>query len=188
MWDGRRELGPPMNRRIYSVALAAVVVGGVAAMVVPQHTVSIARVLATAVAAVAGGCLLAAVGPLVSREAPRTALDSMPRAGAPPLDPHGLRDARRDLGRPCARGSVPRPVWDRLVVRARMQLEEIGHDLDDPRSQDAVADRVPDRTIRLLGAPPPHGDHRDPAGAAALVHRTLDDLSHPNDRSPYGHH
>lgn len=168
--------GTPMNRRISSIALAAGVVGGVAATVVPQHAVSIARVLATAVAAVAGGLLLGAVGTFVSRDAPRTGLDSMPKTGAPPLDPHGLRDARRDLSRPCAEGSVPRPVWDRLVVQARMRFHDIGHELD-PASLETLADRLPARTLRFLAAPPPHGDHCDPASTADLVHRTLDDLS-----------
>lgn len=163
-----------MNRRIAASLLAAVVVAGVLTAVVPQHAASISRTLAVAVAVVTGGLLLAAAGPFVAREAPRTELDALPAGGARPLDPHGLRDARRDLDRPAPPGSVPVPVWERLAVASRMRLEAAGIDPDDAASVEAC---LRSETIRLLATPPGAGFDRDAAAAAAVVHRVLDELA-----------
>lgn len=175
-----------MNRRITASLLAAVVVGGSVTAAVPQHAASIGRVLAVAVVVVTGGLLLGAVGPFVARDPARTALDAVPRTGAPPLDPHGLRDARRDLDRPSQAGSLPRPVWERLIAASRLQLHAAGLDHEDPHAA-AWLEGLPARTRRLLATPPPAGFDRDPAAAAAIVHRTLDDLTTLDRRTGAAH-
>lgn len=169
--------GSTLNRRIVGYVFAAVVVGGISSAVVPQHVGSIARVVAVATAVVAGALVLGAVGPFVSREPQRTALDARPLSGAPPLDPHGLRDARRDLDRPCPPGSVPAPVWERLVLAWRMQCRASGAEIDGTVDDAGGDARLRPETCRVLATPPAAGFDRDPARAAALVHRTLDELS-----------
>ena len=165
-----------MNRRITaSVSAALVLLGGVLA-VVPQHGWSGARVVATAVVVVTGGLVLLAIAPVVQRELPTGALDQLPTAGVPPLDPHGLRDARRDLGRPTAPGSVPPDVWDRLVVAATLRLHERGVDVTTPRGLDQMDRLLQPGTAELLGSVPLQGTDRDPAGVSTIVHRTLDEL------------
>lgn len=168
--------GAERNRRILAHLLAAVAVGGSASALVPQHTLTISRVLAVAVVGLTGGLLLATVGRFVAAEPPRTSLDSLPRSGAPPLDPHGLRDARRDLDRPAAPGSLPAPVWERLSVAFRMHLHAQGVDPTSPAGVAAAGARLRPETWELLSASPASGFARDRAGAAAIVHRTLDDL------------
>lgn len=148
-----------MNRRIAAAALAAAIVGGLACLALPQHAASIIRLAAATVAVHTGGLVLVAVAPVVSREPERTALDHTPATGAPPLDPHGLRDARRDLDRPAAAGVLPAAVRDRL-------LEVYGTRTNDDRP-------VPDV---LRPAPTTGTVRRDPAAVARLVHRFLDDL------------
>ena len=165
-----------MNRRIASTAVAAVALFGVTIVIVPQHGWSAARVLAVAVAVVTGALVLLAIGPFVRREAPSTALDQRAVAGAPPLDPHGLRDARRDLARPSAPGSVPPDVWDRLVVAATMRLHHVGIDVDTPRGLDQMAAVLDPDVVALLATEPRRGAGRDPDEVAAIVHRTLDEL------------
>jgi hypothetical protein len=164
-----------VNHRITAALLAAVVVGGSVTAAVPQHAATIGRVVAVAVVVVTGGLLLGAVGPFVARDPARTALDALPRTGAPPHDPHGLRDARRDLDRPSHAGSLPRPVWDRLVAASLLQ----------PHA--GALDKVPLPTRQLLATPPPAGFDRDPATAAAIVHRTLDDLTTLDPRTGAAH-
>lgn len=160
-----------MNRRIHASLLAATVIGGALTSAVPQHAASIMRTLAVAVVVVTGALLLGAVGPFVARERPRTAVDALPTSGAPPLDPHGLRDARRDLDRPSRPGSLPAPVWDRLVVASRMRFHALGIDAG------SVESGLRPETWRLLSTPPAAGFDRDPATTAAVVHRTLDELA-----------
>ena len=163
-----------MNRRIAAAVLAAAVVGGLGCLALPQHAASIVRLAAAAVAVYTGGLVLGAVGPVVGREPERTALDHTPATGATPLDPHGLRDARRDLDRPAAPGSLPPAVRDRL--------------LEVHAAQAGARDGVP----TILRAPPttPAGARRDPAAAARLVHRVLDDLDSTPARTgaPDGNH
>ena len=165
-----------MNRRIAASAAAATVLVGIALVVVPQHGWSAARVAAVAVAAVTGALVLLAVAPAVHRELPTSALDRRPTSGAPPLDPHGLRDARRDLGRAAAADAVPRPVWDRLVVAATMRLQQLGIDLETDRGRDDVTALLPPATTRLLHTVPRPGSEPAPRRVATLVHRTLDEL------------
>ncbi|MDE0805075.1 MAG: hypothetical protein OSA99_17345 [Acidimicrobiales bacterium] len=150
-----------MNRRIAAAVLAAGVVGGLCCLALPQHAASIVRLVATAVAVYTGGLVLRAVAPVVAREPELTALDHVPATGATPLDPHGLRDARRDLDRPTAPGTLPASVRDRLV------------DIHAVRSDGRA------ETPTLLVSPAAGtatGAQRDPAAVARLVHRILDDL------------
>lgn len=155
-----------MNRRIAATTATAVLLWGIVAVLVPQHAVSAGRVVAAAVAVMTGALVLGAVGATAGRELPENELDLRPRSPLSPLDPHGLRDARRDLGRPHAAGSVPIAVWERLVASLRDR------------------DALDARTQRLLSARPPAGTQRDPAAVAAAVHRTLDafDRLRPGDR------
>lgn len=149
-----------MNRRIATVLAAAVVLAGAVMIVLPQHAATAARVSAATVAVLTGTLVLGAVAAIAGRAPVESALDHPPTTGVAPLDPHGLRDARRDLGRPGATGQLPPVVWDRLT-RAR----PVG--------------RLPDDVERLLAAPPGHGQHRDPAAVAAVVHRVLDSYERP---------
>jgi hypothetical protein len=165
-----------VNRRIAASAAAAAVLVGMALVVVPQHGWSAARVGAVAVAVTAGGLVLLAVAPAVHREPPASELDRRASAGAPPLDPHGLRDARRDLGRPAAAGSVPRPVHDRLVGAAAVRFQHLGIDPETGRGRGAVATLVRSATVQLLDTVPPPGSAPAPRRVAEVVHRTLDEL------------
>lgn len=165
-----------MNRRITASSVAAVVLLGAVLVAVPQHGWSAARVLAASVVVVTGALVLLAIGPAVQREPPTGALDQVPTPGVPPLDPHGLRDARRDLGRPTSPASVPSDVWDRLVVAATLRLHEIGVDVTTQRGLDQLGRLLRPATAELLASVPPAGTGRDPARVAAVVHRTLDEL------------
>ena len=165
-----------MNRRIAGSAAAAAVLIGIVLVVVPPHAWSAVRVCATAVVVVTGALVLLAVAPAVHREPRASALDRRASTGAPPLDPHGLRDARRDLDRPAAVDALPRPVWDRLTVAAALRLQHLGVDPDTGRGREQLAALLRADTARLLSAAPRPGDDRRPARVAALVHRTLDEL------------
>ncbi len=156
-----------MNRRIGLAALAAMAVTGVVIVLLPQHAVSLVRIGATTVTVTSAGLVLAAVGPVVAREPETSALDQLPATGVPPLEPHGLRDARRDLDRPTAPGSVPAAVRRRLLdaLHARGVADA---DLPQP-----------------LTAVPPAGSGRDPAGVARVVNEILDTA----EQGPrHGHH
>ncbi len=166
-----------MNQRIVTAALAATVLAGAATVLVPQHLASIARVAAVAVVVVAGGLVLGAVGPLVAAEPPSTALDAAPTGAASPLDPHGLRDARRDLDRPAAPGALPPPVRDRLVTAAAMRLARAGLDPALVRTSAVPVAGLGSGTWRVLTTPPAPGSARDPVAAARAVHRVLDELA-----------
>lgn len=156
-----------MNRRIVVTAAAAAVVSGLLIVLLPQHTASLVRVAAATVAVLTAALVLTAVGPVVARDPQPTALDHVPTAGARPLDPHGLRDARRDLDRPTAPGSVPPAVRARLVEVLRSR---------------GVRDA--DLPVELTRTPPA-GSGRDPAGVARIVHRVLDSVS---EGATHGHH
>ena len=165
-----------MNRRIAAAAAAGTVIAGTTAAIAPQHAFSAARVLAAAVAVVTGTLVLLAVAPVVRREVRPTDLDRRAGTGAPALDPHGLRDARRDLGRPAAAGAVPPAVWDRLVVAAALRLQGIGVDVETERGRAAIGEILSPSTAALLGAAPGRGSERDPQRVSSVVHRTLDEL------------
>lgn len=134
-----------MTRRLGSAALAAVALAGFVAAVVPQHAASLALLAAGTLVVVAATYVLVLAGPLVTADPPRSAVDALPAAGAPSLDPQGLRDARRDLVARTTSGAVPAPVRDRLAM--------VG--IDAP-----------------VGAST--GTRSDPAGVASLVNRLLD--------------
>lgn len=134
-----------MNRRLFAASLAAAALAGAGAALVPQHAASLV-LLASGTVVVAAVFLLVLAGPLVTGERPVSALDVVPGAGAAPLDPHGLRDARRDLAVRHVPGLLPPPVHDRL----------------------AAAGVLP------ASPPPPPGTTVDRDAAAALVHRVLD--------------
>lgn len=134
-------------------------------VVLPQHAAAIARVFAATVVVLTGVLVLRAVAPVAAREPVISALDRVPGPRTPVLDPHGLRDARRDLDRPAAAGSVPPVVRDRLLVAA-------------------------DRRGMPLNLHASTGSVRDPAAVARIVHRTLDALesADPTGANPHGHH
>lgn len=175
-----------MNRRLVPVALAALVVAGTAAAVVPQHAASIAALAAATVVVVLALLLLVLAGPLVTAEPPTTALDGLPPGRAPALDPQGLRDARRDLAGRRAAGSLPPAVWERLVVAAVLRLQRCGIDIDSPSTREQGRVLLAPGTWALLVTPPAPGTTADAAGAAATVHRTLDELDAL--AAPYGGH
>ncbi|HEX4901503.1 MAG TPA: hypothetical protein VFV42_01750 [Acidimicrobiales bacterium] len=103
-----------MIRRIGAVAVAASVVAGLGTVIVPQHAASLAAVAAATVAVVAATFLLVVAGPLVAAPPP-----AWPGAGGragtpPPLDPQGLRDARREVARRLAAGTSARALLAEL--------------------------------------------------------------------------
>lgn len=165
-----------MTRRLVPVVLSSVAVAGIAVVVVPQHAASLAALAAATVVVVLALFLLVLAGPLVTAEPPTTALDAPPGGRAPGLDPQGLRDARRDLTGRCRDGALPPPVWERLVVAAVLRLQRCGVDVDDPATREQGRALLRPATWALLVTPPGAGTALDPAGAAATVHRTLDEL------------
>lgn len=137
-----------MIRRLRSAMAAAVGLAAVGAVLVPQHAASLALLAGGTLVVVAAGYVLVLSGPLVAAEPPVTGLDVEPGAGAPTLEPQGLRDARRDLAARTQAGSLPGAVHDGLVAAG----------------------------VLAASAPRPAlGESADPAAAAALVHRLLDD-------------
>lgn len=156
-----------MNRRIGLAGMAALAVAGVVIVLLPQHATSLLRLAAATVTAITAGLVLAAVGPVVAREPTTSALDQLPANAVPPLEPHGLRDARRDIDRPTAPGSVPPSVRRRLV---------------DVLHAGGVADA--DLPVELT-AVPPAGSGRDPQGVARIVNQVLDAA---DQGTHHGHH
>ena len=142
-----------MNRRLLSASIAAAALTGAGAVVLPQHAASLVLLASGTVVVVAAVFLLVLAGPLVTAERPVSALDVAPGAGAAALDPHDLRDARRDLAARHAPGSLPLPVHDRLAAAGVLPAS--------PR--------------------PPRGTTVDRDAAAALVHRVLDGPDAPTD-------
>lgn len=165
-----------MNRRLLAVTLAAVTVAGAAAAVVPQHAASVAALAAATVVVVLALLLLVLAGPLVTAEPLTTALDGVPAGRAPALDPQGLRDARRDLAGRRGAGALPPAVWERIVVAAVLRLQRCGIDVDSPSTREQGRALLHPSTWALLVTPPAPGSTVDAAGAAAIVHRTLDEL------------
>lgn len=165
-----------MTRRLGSFALAAVVVAGVVTAVFPQHAWSIARVAAVAVAALSGAVALAAVGALSADDPEPTALDRSSAGRPAALEPHGLRDARRDLDRVRHPGGLPRSVQQRLRVAAQTRLNDVGVDIENRSMRPAVRRMLSTDTWELLSTPPRPGGTADPDAVAVIVHRTLDEL------------
>lgn len=165
-----------MTRRLVAFALAAVAVAGIGTAVVPQHAWSIARVAAVAVVVLAGALVLSAVAALGSDDPEPTALDGRPPGRVTPLDPHGLRDARRDLHRDRNDGSVPRPVWVRLRRAAVGTLRDNGFDLEHPRTRIHARRVLSEKTWTMLASEPASGGSPDPESVAAAVHAVLDEL------------
>lgn len=157
---------PGMNRRIVGFAAAAGVMAGVIVLVVPQHAVSVGRVAATTVAVLTGAVVLRAVAAVASVAPPGSILDRPPMAAVPPLDPHGLRDARRDLDRPTTPGRLPPAVHRRLVSVAT----QAGVTVDPPAAASASG-------------------RSDAGSVAALVNRALDQIDARRPGAPtHGHH
>lgn len=160
-----------MNRQLVSIGLAAAVVWGVAVALVPQHAVTALRVVLVAAVLVVGTSVLAAIGAVTRHERRRTPLDAAASGPAPSLDPQGLRDARRDLGRPHAEGRLPIPVWNQLQAVAALRTGT-------STRRGRAADRTPlsAESTALLRTRPPAGAARHPAAVATIVHDFLDDL------------
>lgn len=165
-----------MNRRLGTFVLAAGAVGGVAVAVAPQHAWTVGRVLAGAVVLLVGAAILVAAGAVTRVDPALTSLDRPASAVIDPLEPQGLRDARRMLDRPHAPGAVPPEVWRRLRQAARLRLAEAGVDMDEPRDRDPARAMMSEETWRVLAASPSPGTVHQPRRVAAIVHRVLDDL------------
>lgn len=160
-----------MSHRLVSVAVAALAVAGAGAAVFPQHVATLAVLATATVAVVAAGFLLVLAGALLSaRPAPWSGTSLL--STVPPLDPHGLRDARRDLA---ARrdGTIPPAVHHRLRVAADRRLAGLGLSLDDPGARHLLRGTTLDVLVRPPGVAEVAGD---PAAAAVAAHRLLDDL------------
>jgi len=102
-------------RRLRSVAVAAAGVAALSSMVVPQHAASLAVLGAATVAVVAAAFVLVLAGPLVAADPPTWPGRSPPAGAPPPLDPQGLRDARRTVRRRLAAGADARALLDELA-------------------------------------------------------------------------
>lgn len=165
-----------MNRRLLPVALAALAVAGAATAVVPQHLASLVVLAAATVVVVLALLLLVLAGPLVTTEPPTSPLDGTPAGRVPALDPQGLRDARRDLASRRRVDALPPAVWERLVVAAVLRLHRCGVDVDSPSTREQGRALLRPGTWSLLVTPPAPGPTADPAGVAAIVNRTLDEL------------
>lgn len=188
-----------MNRHLVAAAAAAVALAGGVILVVPQHAVSILRLFAGSVVVAAGALVLSAVAPYVAATPAETALDRTARRRVDTLDPHGLRDARRDLGRGAAPDGIPTEVWQRLRQLAELRVARAGLDPDvalavEPDAPDPARSRprLSAVTSALLASPPaasPTGRAADPTRVAAVVHRVLDDLDTlaPTPGGPHGH-
>lgn len=188
-----------MNRRLVAVATAALALAGGTIFVAPQHTVSVLRLFAGSVVVMAGALVLSAVAPYVAETPAETALDRTARRRVDTLDPHGLRDARRDLGRAAAPGGIPAEVWQRLRQLAELRAARAGLDPDviliaesDAPAPTRSRPRLSAATSTLLASPPatsPTGRAADPTRIAAVVHRVLDDLDTlaPTPGGPHGH-
>lgn len=146
-----------MIRRLGSAALAAVALAGVVVAIVPQHAASLVLLAAGTVVVIAAGFLLLLTGPLVTADRPTTALDVARAAGAPSLEPQGLRDARRDLAGRTAPGSLPATVRDRLLA-AGFDLPAAAPTGASPTSGPGAVAALVDRL--LDEDPTPHGDLR----------------------------
>ena len=154
---------------------AALTAGGVAVVIVPQHAAAITSVAAATVVVVLAAVALVIMGPLTEREVPITELDVAEAGSAVPLDPPGLRDARRDLAA-ATRGPVPGVVWERLVVAAVLRLQRRGIDVDSPHTRQQGRALLRPETWQLLTTTPRRGGRSQPVAVAAVVHHTLDEL------------
>ncbi len=173
-----------LDRRLATMAVAAVLVGAVVALLAPQHAATLVALAAGTTVVVGAALALLLVAPLAAAARPASALDHPPGPGAEALEPAGLRDARRDLGRSGGTGPVPEPVRQRLAVAAQLHLVRVGLDLDGrtragtPRATARGMLRA--TTYDLLtgaGTPGPRAATAPTAAtAAAAVHRTLDEL------------
>jgi len=160
-------------RRLASVAAAAAAIAGAAAVVVPQHAASLASLAAGTVAVVAAIFLVVLAGPLVSAAPSGSTLAVGGERAAPaPLDPQGLRDARRDLSSP-AGAALPAPVHRRLRAAAERRLAAHGVDLDDAVRAPGLLGAT---TWRQLAEPAAPRTGTDRAAVASATARILDDL------------
>lgn len=108
-----------MIRRVGSTVVAAVAVAGLASVIVPQHAASLAALAAATVAAVTAALVLVATGPLVAARPPAWPGLRPDTRAAPPLDPQGLRDARRAVAAHVRAGADPCDLLDPARSTAR---------------------------------------------------------------------
>lgn len=121
---------PAWAERWVPLALGAVAVAGLAVAVVPQHTLSVARLL---VATLVGCGALVAVVELLRADlgggavgGPPSALDRPPASPVRPMEPPGLAAARRALHQRATPPGALRPTPEDLVAAARHVLTEPG--------------------------------------------------------------
>jgi len=116
--------------RCLPLALGAVALAGVAVAVVPQHALSIARLLAATVlgcaAFVAVIELLRADLDLAGATVPPSALDRPPASPVRPMEPPGLAAARRALHQRATPPGSLRPSPEEVAAAARRVLDELG--------------------------------------------------------------
>jgi hypothetical protein len=99
-----------VTRRLMSVVLAASGLAGTGVVAFPEHAASIASLAVATVAVVTAGFLLVVVGALAcTRPEPWPATEPGGRT-VTPLDPQGLRDARRVVASRLAAGADVRLV------------------------------------------------------------------------------
>jgi hypothetical protein len=197
-------VGEVVQRSAAPLVAASVVVAGTAVAIVPQHTVSILRLLVVtvllAVAATVGVAVLGPGGRLAGGLHGSASPFERPsrRTGGQP-DPPGLgviRSSLREDSLPAGR-PLSASAERRLGIVARSVLDRTGIDLRDPPQAAAVRAAVRPATWAVLAglassrpAADPHAPptrHRRPrpadvAAAAEVVHTVLDDLDRLADR------
>lgn len=185
---------PPARIPAVSIVLGAVAAAGVAMAVVPQHALSIVRVL---IAATAVTALVWAVAEVLGRverspdpELVRSPFDTTTQRRRFHRDrPADLDRVRGELHASTVRADVA-PLSPlaarRLRAIADVVLGRDGLDIDDPAHADAVRSRLSpqalatitaDRSTRRPGGAPAHPRRQaSPAEVAATVHAVLDEL------------
>lgn len=181
-----------------SVAAGALVVAGVAMAAVPQHAVSIARVLLVAVAVGAVAEAVAALlGTVEARQpdltAPPSPFETTDRPARFVRDqPASLSRVRGEIGHGVVRADLAAlsslPA-QRLRTIAAVTLEREGIDMADPAHADALQARLSsqavaaitaDRTLRRRPGQPVHPRRSASAEeVAATIHAVLDELDRP---------
>lgn len=120
---------PAWAERWVPLALGAVALAGVTVAVVPQHALSVVRLL---VATLVGCGTLVAVVELLRADleggaaAPPSALDRPPAPPVRPMEPPGLAAARRALHQRATPPGAVRPTPEDLAAAARRVLAEHG--------------------------------------------------------------
>lgn len=185
---------PPPRVPAVSVVLGAIAAAGVAMAVVPQHALSIVRVLIAATAVIvlvwAAAEALARVERVPDPDLVRSPFDTTIQRRRFHRDrPADLDRVRGELHAGTVRADVA-PLSPlaarRLLSIANVALGRLGLDLDDPAHADAVRARLSPRVLATITADRSARRHgggyahprrpASPAEVAATVHTVLDEL------------